>query len=125
MKRSTLGVRRSRVKVKEGRSLIWRPGGTIILDSLGREGWCSSFIFSCVFSVDPYAWLSSYRVQADYSIALRHTQCGCWNTVVPVSDFLIWTTWYLGTLSHGMMRDKRYKRYSTLFSAVGIIVPTL
>ena len=32
MKRPTLGVRRSKVKVTGGRRWIWRPGGGIILD---------------------------------------------------------------------------------------------
>ena len=36
MKRSTFGVRRSKVKVTEGQSAIWRPGVVIILDPLGR-----------------------------------------------------------------------------------------
>ena len=34
MKRSNLGVRRSKIKVTRRRSYIWRPGGGIILDLL-------------------------------------------------------------------------------------------
>ena len=37
MKRSSLGVRRSKVKVTQGRSEIWRPGGGIIVDYRGSS----------------------------------------------------------------------------------------
>jgi len=44
---STLGVRRSKVKVRLGRKWIWRPGGGVILDALGRPFGSTSF-FSLV-----------------------------------------------------------------------------
>ena len=36
VKRSTLGVRRTNIKVTRGRSYIWRPGGGVIFDPYGH-----------------------------------------------------------------------------------------
>ena len=41
MKRSTLGARRSKVKVIRGRRWIWRPGGGISLDLFASSSFSS------------------------------------------------------------------------------------
>ena len=45
------GVRRSKFTVRRGRRQIWRPGGGIILDSLGRVAFLIRF---CVVAVTLY-----------------------------------------------------------------------
>ena len=49
MKRSTLGVTRSKVKVTRDRSYIWRPDGCLILDVFGRVGFLVLFL-ECIMS---------------------------------------------------------------------------
>jgi len=47
MKRSTLGVRRSKLKVTRGWRYIWRPGGGIVLSTIGSTSF-SSYFFETV-----------------------------------------------------------------------------